>query len=416
MPKYAAVAIPMQPNSNNISWLYPKTGIEDLKAWVSMNNPLQPFSDEAIEFLNALSGVLMHDSRVRTLPDVATFAFFCRKANIINLRKRYLDRQANALRLGRGVIFHIAPSNVPVNFAYSLVCGVLSGNINIVRVPTKAFEQIGIIAEAVDQVLQDKPSPFKDRVALIRYERGATATDLLSALCDVRIIWGGDATIRTIRQSGIPPRAFDVTFADRYSICAIDARTYLNEALEKKIAEDFYNDTYLFDQNACSAPHLIIWKGDEEVVEQAKEKFWNTLHAYVSAKYHLAEVLAVDKLTAFYTQAVTMNIHREPTPDNLIWRVEADKLPTNIDIYRCKAGYFTEYRVNSLSEISHIINRKYQTLAYWGFSPAEMHNFILQMRPLGLDRIVPIGKTTEFDLIWDSYDLINTLTREISIL
>lgn len=26
----------------------------------------------------------------------------------------------------------------------------------------------------------------------------------------------------------------------------------------KKLAEAFYNDTYLFDQNACSAPHTIF--------------------------------------------------------------------------------------------------------------------------------------------------------------
>ena len=41
----------------------------------------------------------------------------------------------------------------------------------------------------------------------------------------------------------------------------------------EKIAVGFYNDTYLFDQNACTAPHLIIWLGNDENIEIAKEYF-----------------------------------------------------------------------------------------------------------------------------------------------
>ena len=66
--------------------------------------------------------------------------FFCRKGNILNLKKDFFCDEK--LRLGRGMIFHIAPSNVPVNFAYSLISGLLAGNKNIVRLPTKDFEQI----------------------------------------------------------------------------------------------------------------------------------------------------------------------------------------------------------------------------------------------------------------------------------
>ena len=48
-------------------------------------------------------------------------------------------------RLGRGCVFHISPSNVPVNYAYSLVVGLLTGNTNIVRISSKDFPQVEII-------------------------------------------------------------------------------------------------------------------------------------------------------------------------------------------------------------------------------------------------------------------------------
>lgn len=32
----------------------------------------------------------------------------------------------------------------------------------------------------------------------------------------------------------------------------------------------------------------------------------------------------------------------------------------------------------------------------------------------GVDRVVPIGRTMDFDLMWDGYDLVERFTREIS--
>jgi len=411
MPKSEAVAILMPQNSDNIHLLYP-TAL-DLQSLRNQKG-LKPFCDEAVSFSDSLSKILMRNPRTRSMPDVATFAFFCRKANILNLEKAYKN---NRLRLGRGLVFHIAPSNVPVNFAYSLIAGVLSGNTNIVRVPSKDFEQVQIIADSIRQVLSENNAEqlFTKRIALIRYDKSSHLTDTLSAICDIRVIWGGDQTIENIRKSPIPARSFDVTFADRYSICIIDAHQYLQNKNAEKTAEGFYNDTFLFDQNACSSPHLIIWRGKNQTIKEAKRRFWNILHTFVIQKYRLADVWAVDKLTAFYAQSIGMDICLEPSEDNLIWRTEAKSLPDNIDNFRCKAGYFTEYSVTHLNEITPIINNKYQTLAYFGFDESELNNFISNNAPSGIDRIVPIGKTTDFAFIWDGYDLINSLTRIISI-
>lgn len=398
--------------NNEITFLYPSRGIDfyELKKMI----PLAPFDDRIIMFLNSLSSELMRNPAVRLMPDVVTFAFFCRKANMLRQKKMYMP---SGKRLGRGIVFHIAPSNVPVNFAYSLVCGLLGGNINVVRVPSKDFPQVDIIVKAIAKVMTlPENRGMENYIILVRYDRGGKVTDLLSSLCDVRVIWGGDQTIGNIRQSSIPPRAFDITFADRYSICVIDANNYLKEGDAVKIAENFYNDTYLFDQNACSAPHLVIWKGKNQIVKEAKKIFWNALYEVVRQKYVLADILAIDKLTAFYFQSINMNIHRKDNRDNLLWRVEIEDLPVDIENYRCKAGYFTEYTTDNLECLNKIINRKYQTLAYFGFSVNELKTFIDNIHPVGIDRIVPIGKTTEFSLVWDGYNMLQALTREIVVI
>jgi hypothetical protein len=403
----------MQKNLNDVEFLFPKDF--DTDSFIH-GSSMDIFSEDSIVYLNALSKLLNKDARIKSYPDVATFAFFCRKANILNLKNKYSATEF--IRLGRGVVFHIAPSNVPVNFAYSLVCGLLSGNLNIVRVPSKGFEQVDIICEAINKLSQEIIHQIiSSKLALVRYDRQNSATAFFSSICDVRIIWGGDSTIEQIRKNQLPARSFDVTFADRYSLCVINADQYIKEDKPEKIAMGFYNDTYLFDQNACTAPHLIIWLGSDKNVKIAKNVFWDNLYKLLKTRYSIQPVIAVDKLTSFYNQSAHMvEVRKTATTDNLIWRIELKDLVKEIDAFRCTSGYFSEYHASSINELSKIINKKYQTLSYYGLSKEELSSFILEKKPNGLDRIVPIGRTSDFSLTWDGYDLINVLSRECSIL
>lgn len=412
MRKSADVVIPMQPSSN-YTLLYPRQ-IE----WESyvQQRPDVPFADNVIEFLNALSGALLKDRMSRLYPDAITFAFFCRKANLLALKEKYTS--ADALRMGRGILFHIAPSNVPINFGYSLVAGLLAGNNNIVRVSSKQFPQVDLIIKHLHELMEGgQHDEVARRIALVRYDRTSDASAFFSSICNVRVIWGGDATIQTIRQNAIPARSFDVCFADRYSIAAIhpDAIMAADDAEIKKLAEAFYNDTYLFDQNACSAPHTIFWIKSNNL-KAAKERFWTAVHQHTSKKYKLQAVMSVDKLTAFYRQAACMYVRMQEMPDNVVVRSELAELPKNIEDFRCACGYFSEYTVLSLDEIAPIVSIKYQSLGYFGFSREELVDFVIRNRFQGLDRIVPIGETTAFSLTWDGYNLIEIFSRIPSVL
>lgn len=397
----------MQPNSE-ISLLYPREA-----DWSAFETPRPdvPFSAPVIEYLDALSSLLMRDPASRQFSDVVTFAFFCRKANLLKMKSA---GSSYSFRLGRGLIFHVAPSNVPVNFAYSLVAGLLAGNMNVVRVSSKLFAQVDIIIENMLK-LQDegKYSEVASRFAVVRYDHSSGWNDYFSSIANVRVVWGGDKTIEALRQSPLPPRSYEVCFADRYSIAAIGANKILEtdgEAMEK-LAAGFYNDTYLFDQNACSAPHLIVWIKDTPSFKEAEDKFWNAVYSVAKNKYNFQPVMAVDKLTTFFEQSADMKCHKEGMADNMLFRVHLDELPINIDKYRCAGGYFYEYEVDDLNEIAPIISLKYQTMAYYGIERSQLEKFVFGNRLKGLDRIVPVGKTSDFSLFWDGYDLIETLSR-----
>ena len=406
--------MPMQTNFKNIEFLN-KITTHDYECFLKLP-PMTPFSGEITDYLNALSKEINKDSRLRQYPDVGTFSFFCRKANILLLKKKFYDKDIT--KLGRGIVFHIAPSNVPVNFAFSLVMGLLSGNSNIIRVPSKNYYQIDIIVKAINKLAKDSQySNISNRIILVSYDRNSNGTKEFSRNCDVRIIWGGDETINQIRENSLQPRAFDITFADRYSFCVINGDEFVKEPKPEKVVDGFFNDTYLFDQNACTSPHLVVWIGSNKKVAKAKNIFWDKLHLLVKRRYEIQAVSAIDKLTNFYDQAIQMRkIVLEDRKDNLILRVNLSDLKDNVDNFRCDSGYFSEYHASSLFELSKIINKKYQTLSYYGFSKEELINVICKIKPSGIDRIVPIGRTMDFSLVWDGYELINSLSRRIEII
>ena len=412
MQKLEDAVIPMKNNLNIIT----DTQMNSFKG-LSNIPPLEVFSIEVIDYLNQLSKSLFKDKRSREYPDVSTFAFFCRKANITALKKQHSKN--DHIRLGKGVVFHIAPSNVPVNFAYSLIAGLLSGNVNIVRVPSKDFEQIQIIVEAINKISQEKKYIlFSKRIILVRYDnKYEEITKEISSICNARVIWGGDSTIDSIRKHKLHPRASDLTFSDRYSLCIINADKLAKEKKLDPIIEGFYNDTYLFDQNACTSPHLIVWQGSKKNVDKSQTLFWGKLHELVKEKYNLQPIHAVDKLTDFYDQSIGMkDLKILDKNDNLLWRIRLNSLDVNIENFRSNCGYFCEYHATSFMEIASIANTKYQTLSYYGFTQNELTNFISTETPFGIDRIVPIGKTMDFSLFWDGHDLINSLSRTVEVI
>ena len=410
----------MQQNSNQaldkIAFLFPdKNNIDALvshKAFV-------PFCDKVCAFLEEVSKLLLKDSEAKAYSDVVTFAFFCRKANLLQMKMSYEGCFQN--RLGRGVVFHIAPSNVPINFAYSLVAGLLSGNRCIVRASSKDFPQTRIVCKAFCQAAKSTElSELKDIFSVVMYEHDSAITEALSALADVRVIWGGDNTIAEIRKAPLKPRTFDITFADRYSLAVFNGEYVagLSEIDLKKAAQDFYNDTYLYDQNACSSPRLIVWLGRQSDVDSAKQKFWTAVYQNISEKYELAPILSVDKLATEYKCAIELDGAKiEPSCDNLITRVMLSSLPQNITDYACAGGCYLEYQASSLEQsgLKTVITPKFQTLSYLGMDAKELCDFVINSGLAGIDRIVPVGRTADFGFVWDGYDLIVAMSREIEM-
>lgn len=374
--------------------------------------PLAPFDPTVCVFLTQLSEQLMADAVTRSMPDVMSFAWWCRKANIAQQVKQYDDA---ALRIGRGLAFHVPPANVPVNFAFSWVFSLLAGNSNVVRLPSREFPQIDFLVQHIQTLLsQEVFHSIARRTAFVRYGHEEHITAAFSGLADARILWGGDATIQTFRRFAQPPRSIDVCFANRYSFSIFGAAAIL--ALEpeplNRLAARFFNDAYIMDQNACSSPRMVIWYGSPSAAEQAGQRFWAALRTVVESRYELEAISSMDKFMQACRDAIELDeLAALQRTDNRIYRIHLKTLPTQIAQRQCGSGYFYEYSTEQLDELAPVVTGAYQTLTYFGISREELSAFVLRNRLPGIDRIVPVGEALDIGLIWDGYDLIRTLSR-----
>lgn len=376
--------------------------------------PLPPFDDRVCSFLNALSSHLMADTAAKAFPDVMTFAFWCRKGHIQKLKSTFTTDLA---RLGRGLALHIAPSNVPVNFAFSFAFGLLSGNANVVRIASKETPQAKIICGAIGSVIEDPAfQDIKAMTAMVSYPADNIITEQFSEISDARIIWGGDQTIKSIRALRTPPRCVDLAFADRTSFCVMDVKSVeaADDQTLNRLAQDFYNDTYLMDQNACSSPHLVVWHGADSAT--ARQRFWEALTSLVETAYSLEAVQAVDKYTATLQAAIDLNEADSITRHGInVIRVNLSDLPQQLESTRGQFGLFFEHTTSDLGPLAGAISPKFQTMTYFGIDKRALSSFVVDGRLRGIDRIVPVGRALAIDVMWDGYDVVKHLSRVVAV-
>ncbi len=175
----------------------------------------------------------------------------------------------------------------------------------------------------------------------------------------------------------------------------------------------FYNDTYLFDQNACTSPQIVIWLGNRK--QEAKEKFWTSLHSLVREKYRFADIMGVQKLTDSCLAAINVpGLRILPHADNLIIRAVVTRVEPSLMEYRSSCGFFFEYDCDNILELEQLADDiRCQTVAVLG--DRQQLIAMLESGVRGIDRIVDIGRTMDFGMVWDGYRFTDCLTRSIHI-
>ncbi|MFF2178492.1 acyl-CoA reductase [Lysinibacillus sp. NPDC058147] len=375
-------------------------------AALQVTKVLPLFDEEVLAFANYLSKQWL---RMRSQPEIVALGYWLRKSNIKEMQDQFREKNAKSIKVARGTVFHIAPSNVDTIFVYSWLLSLFAGNRNIIRLSGKSQDNV-LLTTIIEAFHTGKFNTIAKQTILCTYNHDEGATEKISEICHTRVIWGGDTTIKEIRQVPLAPLANELAFPDRFSVALLNS-----EALDdiEVIVKKFYNDAFWFDQMACSSPRLIFWLGNNT---KAIEQFWRSLDQHIkSEQYEFQSALQVTKLTTamqYATDKATDNVSLAPT----FIRIQVTGMDIELREQHCGAGLFLECSVQSLEEIADKLADKDQTLSYYGVSKEELAVLVNAISNRAIDRIVPIGQALNFSNIWDGQQFLTSYTRKVVIL
>ncbi len=407
-----------------VEQLVPSRGSVDLDSVLSgiQRGPglVEPFAEGTLAFFTEVSNRLASNAATAAMPDVRALAFWMRRSHLAELRGQFQALTSpGTLRVPRGLVFHLPPSNVDTIFMYSWLLAALVGNQNVVRLPRLRNEAVTTMCQTLNDVLAtDEFSHLVPAFAVVGYGHEADITAAISARADVRVIWGGNATVARIRAIPLPPRSVELTFADRYSLAAIHAGAYLNGDPRKRaqLVEDFVSDTFPFDQGACSSPQLVVWCGSPVEMDEASDAFFAAVAEAAGRRGYIvdagtatAQTLAAANLAADHTVRRCVRYGRE------LMVVEIDG-PPDLARDHVGGGYLLSLRLGALADLAPFLTRSDQTMTQFGFSEAELLDFAGRAARGGaIDRIVAFGQALTFDRFWDGYDLLDAFTRTVRV-
>lgn len=104
---------------------------------------------------------------------------------------------------------------------------------------------------------------------------------------------------------------------------------------------------------------------------------------------------------------------QKPKGDNRLARIQVSELTPQLMDYRGNSGYFYEYDCDDILHLRRFCDNIHcQTIGLLGEKTVVYP--LLKSGIRGVDRVVPLGHTMDFDLMWDGYNLVERLTRSIS--
>lgn len=357
---------------------------------------LTPFEETLTQFCEALSKALFAEGELH--PELTALAFWLRKSQIESLRDRFRSLERAGERIvPRGVAFHIAPANVETLFVYSWILSLLVGNANVVRLPSRQSPATSLLLVIVQNLLH-RFDKIAQSTQLLSYGHEEEVTAAISKEADVRLIWGGDATVATIRKIPLKIAGKDLVFPDRYAFAAFRSPPE---------PELFFRDLFWYDQRTCASPRTLFWLG-----AKYPEEFYKSV-AEVAKKrgYELPLSARLNKMTEIYRAAlelpVTGVVHFGP--------LSVVSLEQFVPACRNFGGdgLLFHVAVPSVDPIAEMVIQKDQTLVHHGLSEQELEQLALSGK--GLDRIVPVGSALQFSEVWDGYDLLVELTKRVVV-
>ncbi len=154
-----------------------------------------------------------------------------------------------------GVISHVSAGNVFVGAVDTLVQGLITKNVNILKMSSADPLFPLIFAQVLKSV--DYRGVLSKSFALVPFKGGDKEVEaVVKQQSDVLVVYGGKETVKAYRE-GTGFHTKIIEYGPKYSL-SIMSKECLNAENMDKVANDMARDFTMWEQSACSSPHSVF--------------------------------------------------------------------------------------------------------------------------------------------------------------
>lgn len=316
----------------------------------------------------------------------------------------------------KGIIGHWLSGNVPILGLLTIIQGIITKNVNILKVASSYSDVIPILLKSFEDIEirtsnsnKLKGSDLLNTIAVIYFNKDNTdAGKIMSNNCDVRLVWGGNEAVNSI--SGLPRKVMsdDIIFGPKLSFMAIGKDSFNSERLFKKITRKAATDISVFDQTACASPHTIFV---EDGGNYSAYQFAEKLAIEMEKTLYRIPIGEVDKEREHLIsskRALYEFIGNVWSSENSEWTVLYDK---NFEL--AEPIYSRTITVRPVKDIMKVVEFASDEIQTIGLSlqGSQRLDFAKIVSSKGVERCPDIGLMTHFENPWDGEFVMQKMIR-----
>lgn len=359
-------------------------------------------SDEIESYFNSLIDFMSpHQLRVKLRRELGTdFPFELRR---ISMRENHFE-----CWFPLGTLVHITPNNSPLLNVMALIEGLLSGNVNFLKLARKdtAFAEI-FFAElcALDSSNEIKKYIYIHKVSsksLPELKKFLSVADVISA-------WGNEESLASIKTL-MPSEARLIEWGHKISVAYITKDQFRNSEIAKKLAEEIC----LNEQQSCSSPQVVYLETNKFSELQEWSQFFAKILNPISQAKAQAKISAAEQ-AEITIQCEQVRLAEALNESQLIqsaendWRIFIEEKPGLRASPLFRSLWVKPLMKNEILETLSPLKKYLQTL---GLACSKLD--AIELLPLfyrtGFLRVNPIGKMTD-SYIGEPHDGVSALQR-----
>ncbi len=291
-----------------------------------------------------------------------------------------------------GIVAHISAGNVFVGGVDSLIQGIITKNVNIMKMSSNDPIFPILFAESLKTV--DETGILYKSLAIIPWKGGDEEIEsVLKTRCNGIVVYGGAETIKSYRD-GLGLHTKLIEYGPKYSFVIVDSNELMKRGI-KNVSRLIAKDVTMWEQSACSSPHVVYinsYDVAEQLLYQLSEdlEYWS--HIYPKGRIDDDSATEITKLRELAKVEKAMEISDYRFSSDLKWTVILNKNPSFQT--SCLHRTIIIKPVKNIDEILVYIKDMgnfFQTVALVT-SDEDAKKISMKLADIGADRFVEPGK------------------------